>query len=206
VAAAFFLAISAKTSAYSKIVQAVLSAPLPSAILGAPLVFVVGVLIHLLRGAVLRHLFRQGPYKLSVLTASEIDILRCAAIAAFPRGFGSIANNRPEEFDQLQAQLDPEFNPYQAHERWLYDLLADLIPIALFAGIVVLSRVIAFSLTGLDWAILTSAIAMILVACLSIPRLRKEFTIRDVTLFVLRYQQGKEGIDAEEISKSGGTA
>lgn len=194
VLATFSLAISAKTSAYSKIAEAVLSTPLPSAILGAPLIFVVGILIHLLRGVVLRNLFRQGPYKLSVLTAPERGALRTAAIAALAGGFGSIASNRSEDFDQLQAQLDPKFNPYQAHERWLYDLLADLVPIALFAGIAILSRAIAFSLTGLDWAILTSAIAIILVAGLSMPRLRREFTIRDVSHFVLRHQPEKKGI------------
>ncbi|HSC21300.1 MAG TPA: hypothetical protein VLC07_06190, partial [Solirubrobacterales bacterium] len=178
---------------------------LPSAILGAPLVFMVGVLVHLLRSAVLRHLFRQGPYNLSVLSAAEMDLLRCTARAALPRGLGSIANNGLEEFEQLQAQLDPEFNPYQAHERWLYDLLEDLVPIALFAGIVVLCRAIAFSLMGLDWVVLASAIAVVLVAGLSIPRLRREFTFREVSLFVLRYQPKKECVSADGMSKSGGT-
>jgi hypothetical protein len=173
-------------------VNAVLQAPLPSAILGAPLVFLLGVLIHILRRFVQGHLLRLDVHKITVLSDSELNSLQFAAKKSLPIGFVTPTFERPGEFEQLQAQVDPAFNPYQAHERWLYDLLANLVPIASFAMIIVLARAIAFSLSGLDWVVLISTVAVLLLAGVSIPKLRIEFTIRDVTVFVAKCQFNEE--------------
>ena len=128
-----------------------------------------------------------------MLTDTERARLRAAVSAALPTGLASRDIECPGEFELIQARLDPEFTPYSAHARWLYDLFADLVPIALFGIVVVASRALAFTLMGLDWAVLTLAVVVILVAALSIPSLRAEFASRDVTLFVLRHQPEKEG-------------
>ncbi len=204
--ATFSLAVSAKTPVYSGIVNTVRLAPLPSAILGAPLVSLMGVLIHIFRSFVQSHLLRQGTHKISVLSDSELNSLRIAAETALPSGFIPPAFERPGEFERPQAQVDPEFNPYRAHERWLYDLLADLVPIASFAVIVVFARAIVFSLSGLDWVILITAAAVLLIAGVSIPRLRIEFTIRDVAVFVAKCQFKEDNETTPRTPQSKGSA
>jgi hypothetical protein len=193
----FSLAISAKTPVYAEIVNKVRQAPLPSAVLGAPLIFLMGIFINLFRNTVQIHLFRMDTYKLTILPSTEFKALQTVILNALPSGFTRPSLNRPGDFDRVQTQVDSEFNPYQSHERWLYDLLMDLIPISSFGSIVVLARWIAFSLSGLDWLILLFAGITLLLCTISIPRLRFTFTIRDVTIFVSKYQQIKE-IEAEQ--------
>ncbi len=187
VAAGIALAMSSKTTTYMGIVSALEKAPLPAAILGAPLVFVLGVLIHEIRISIQRHLFRQGPHQLSALTVPEVGALRQAAEAALPDGFSVRELDRPGELDRLWSQVDPGYTPYRVYERWVYELLADLVPTALFAVVVVVVRTLAFSLAAWDWVILAMSVAVLAVAAISIPRLRQIFTVRDGALLVSRY-------------------
>ena len=89
--------------------------------------------------------------------------------------------------DRLWSKVDPEFTPYRLYERWVYELLADLVPIALFVVVVVAARALAVSLAGWDWVLLVTSVATLAVAAVSIPRLRLAFTVRDVAILVSRY-------------------
>ena len=174
------LAVSTATPFYEGIFDAVENSPIASVLVSIPVVVLLGILIDAGKFLVVYKLLKKRIYSFETLDSQ----LKERAV----RVISETIHIRPNEV-QMDSDLQllttrllllPHFEVYKNHDRWLHDLFENLVVTSVFGLFVVFSRLVFFSLSGFDWAIILICGLGGSVFMLRLNSLRKSYTLLEV--------------------------
>ena len=100
-------------------------------------------------------------------------------------------------FETTKYLLIPELDEYAIRARWLHDLFENVVIVVSFSLIVLVFRAIVFGLKEVDWSLLLVSVFTGFIAFISMPYLRRDYTISEVSLVVKKHRFQK----SEQIAK-----
>lgn len=176
------LSTGVRTPFYSQILEAVQKFPVTSLLIAAPSVVLLGIFVNIFRVAIIRLLIKRQSYNFSALP----DILKEALILAIATQLSIDQNqvklHNDHQFLITKQVLLPEMDEYVIRAHWIHDLFENVVLVASFSLIVLVFRAIVFEMKGLDWVLVLGNALVGLLAIISMPYLRRNYTVSEVSL------------------------
>ncbi len=180
--------------------------PVISLLIGAPFVVLLGIFVNMFRITIIRILIRKQTYNLSALPEVLMEALKLTIATQLSIDQGQVNFQNDRHFETTKQLLLPEMDEYAIRARWLHDLFENVVVVVSFSLIVLAFRAMVFGLKGVDWALVLVSVFAGFIAVISIPYLRRGYTISEVSLVVKshrsqQFQRVPQG-DQEQV---GGT-